>query len=184
MERRTFLKYGFFGSIALLSGGVGLSLQPSKPYEYTGTLTVFTPQTLAVLAAVAETIVPANNDFPSALELQVPEGIDTLLSGAHSAVQEEIVLLLGLLENAAVNTLLHFRPVPFSKMTLEERTEILQGWASSPLALQRKGYKALNGLCQSAYYAQSKVHSLIGYDGPPAHLTMLVNAAQRRQGEP
>lgn len=184
MKRRNLLKYGLFGSLALVGGGVGLGLQSSKHYLYKGNLKVFTPDTLDVLAAVAEAIIPNNPPFPSALDLDVPEGVDALLANAHPAVQEEITLLLGLLENAAVNALLHFKPTPFSKMTLEERTRILAGWASSPLALQRKGYKALNGLCQSAYYAQAKVHNLLGYDGPPTHLTMLVNAAQRSDGEP
>ncbi len=184
MHRRTILKYGFFGSLALLGGGIGLSLQDSKSYEPNGQPTVFSMDTLAILAAVAEAIIPSNPPFPSALEVDVPEKVDLLLSSAHPAVQEEITLLLGLLENAVVNTLLHFRPRPFSQLSLEERTEILQSWAESSIAVQRKGYKALNGLCQSAYYAQSKVHSLVGYNGPPPHLQSLVNAAVRTDGEP
>lgn len=184
MHRRTFLKYGFFGSLALLGGGIGLSLQDSKPYQANRQPTVFSTNTLAILAAVAEAIIPQNAPFPSALDLNVPEKVDMLLASAHPAVQEEITLLLRLLENAAINTLLHFRPLPFSQLSLEERTAILTGWAKSPVAVQRKGYKALNGLCQSAYYAQSKVHSLVGYEGPPPHLQLLVNAAARTDGEP
>ena len=184
MERRNFIKYGLFGSLALLGGGLGLSLQSTKPYADTNDLWVFSVRELAILAAVAETIIPSNNEIPSALDLQVPEAIDRLLKLAHPAVQEEIKLLLGLLENASVNALLHFSPVPFSHMSLTQRTEILTKWASSSLALQRKGYKALNGLCQSAYYAQSQTHQTLGYDGPPEHLLALVRSAARKGVQP
>ena len=136
------------------------------------------------LAAVAEAIIPHSSDFPSALELNVPEAIDRLLKLAHPAVQEEITLLLALLENATANALLHFSPVPFSQMSLKDRTSILTKWATSGLSVQRKGYKALNGLCQSAYYAQSQSHALIGYDGPPEHLLQLVQSVARKGVQP
>ena len=184
MQRRNFVKYGLGGSFALLIGGVGLSLQSPKPYANASDLVVFSIRELAILAAVAEAIVPANGTFPSALEIGVPEAIDQLLNKAHPAVPEEIRLLLHLLENAAVNTILHLSPTPFSKMPLEQRSKILAGWATSPLALQRKGYKALNGLCQSAYYAQSQVHSQLGYDGPPPHLLDFVQSQVRQESEP
>ena len=184
MERRNFLKYGLLGSLALVGGGLSLSLQSTKPYSDTDDLWVFTNKELAVLAAVAEAIVPANSAFPSANELQVPEAIDRLLKMSHPAVQEEIKLLLGLIENAAANAVLHLSPKPFSQMTLNARTEILAKWASSRLSLQRKGYKALNGLCQSAYYAQSRTHALLGYDGPPVHLLNLVQSAARQGVQP
>lgn len=184
MKRRTYLKYGFFGSIALLTGGLGLSLQSTKHYSDTDDLWVLSNRELAILAAVAEAIIPHSSDFPSALELNVPEAIDRLLKLAHPAVQEEITLLLALLENATANALLHFSPVPFSQMSLQDRTSILTKWATSSLSVQRKGYKALNGLCQSAYYAQSQSHALIGYDGPPAHLLQLVQSVARKGVQP
>ena len=37
----------------------------------------------------------------------------------------------------------------------------------------------LNGLCQSAYYAQSKVHR--SYDGPPPHLLEFVQSKVRQR---
>jgi len=184
MKKRTFIKYGFFGSIALLTGGLGLSLQSTKPYSDTNDLWILTNRELAILAAVAEAIIPPSETFPSALELNVPESIDRLLKLAHPAVQEEIKLLLALMENASANAVLHLSPTPFSQMSLEERSHILTKWASSSFSVQRKGYKALNGLCQSAYYAQSKTHSLVGYDGPPEHLLKLVQSAARKGVQP
>ena len=184
MKRRTLLTLGGIAGLFAVSG-IGLSLQSSKayPHDEDSRLT-FSARELSILAAIAETIVPHNKDFPSGLTLKVAAGVDALLSKAHPDAVTEIKQLLMLLENAALNGLTHFHPIPFSQMPLEERTEILDGWASSPLALQRKGFKALNGLCQSAYYAQSSVHSLVGYDGPPSNILALVQSAARPDGEP
>ena len=184
MKRRRLLTLGGISGLFAISG-IGLSLQSSKVYPHDEqSRRTFNAREMAILASIAETILPANNDFPSGLTLKVAEGVDALLSNAHPSVVAEIKQLLMLLENAALNGLLNFCPIPFSQMPLELRTEILDGWASSPLALQRKGFKALNGLCQSAYYAQSQVHSLVGYDGPPIGLLGLVQAARRTAGEP
>jgi len=184
MKRRTILTLGGITGLCAVTG-IGLSLQSSKPYPHDeDSRLTFSARELSILASVAETILPSNKDFPSGLTLKVAEGVDTLLSNAHPSVVTEIKQLLMLLENAALNGLTHFHPIPFSHMPLEERTEILNDWASSPLALQRKGFKALNGLCQSAYYAQSSVHNLVGYDGPPSNILALVNAAARKDGEP
>ena len=184
MKRKTFLTLGGVTGLFAIAG-IGISLQYTKPYTHDdkGRLT-FSARELSILAAVAETILPQNKDFPSGLTLKVAEGVDSLLSKAHPSAVAEIKQLLMLLENAALNGLTHFHPIPFSQMPLEERTEILDGWASSPLALQRKGFKALNGLCQSAYYAQSHVHHLVGYNGPPSSILALVSAAGRKDGEP
>ena len=170
--------------MALLIGGVGLSLQSPKHYSDTNDLFVFSTRELAILAAVAQAIVPRNGDFPSALELKVPEVIDRLLAKAHPAVPEEIRLLLHLLENAAVNTVLHLSPTPFSKMPLQQRSEILAGCACSGLVLQRKEYKALNGRCQSSYYAQIQVREQLGYECPPKYLLELVQSVRRKGGDP
>jgi hypothetical protein len=184
MKRRTLLTMGGVAGLFAVTG-IGLSLQSTKPYPHDdNNRLTFSARELAILAAVTETILPQNNDFPSGLTLKVAEGVDSLLSKAHPSVIAEIKQLLMLLENAAINALTQFHPIPFSQMLLEERTAIFDGWASSPLALQRKGFKALNGLCQSAYYAQSGVHSLVGYDGPPTGILAMVTAAARRDGEP
>lgn len=184
MKRRTLLTLGGITGLCAVSG-IGLSLQSPKPYPHDeDSRLTFSARELSILAAVAETIVPPNKDFPSGLTLKVAEGVDALLSKAHPDAVAEIKQLLMLLENAALNGLTHFHPIPFSQMLLEERTQILDGWASSPLALQRKGFKALNGLCQSAYYAQSDVHQFVGYDGPPAHILPLIVAAARTDGDP
>ena len=184
MKRRTVLTLGGIAGLFAVSG-IGLSFQSSKPYPHDeGNRLTFSARELSILAAIAETILPQNKDFPSGLTLKVAEGVDTLLSKAHPDAVAEIKQLLMLLENAALNGLTHFHPVPFSQMLLEERSQILDGWASSPLGLQRKGFKALNGLCQSAYYAQSSVYNLVGYEGPPAHILPLIVAAARTDGDP
>ena len=184
MKRRNLLTMGGVAGLFAVTG-IGLSLQSTKSYPHDdNSRLTFSARELSILAAVAETILPQNKDFPSGLTLKVAEGVDSLLSKSHPSVIAEIKQLLMLLENAALNGLTHFHPIPFSQMLLEERTQILDGWATSPLALQRKGFKALNGLCQSAYYAQSSVHSLVGYDGPPAHILPLIVAAARTNGDP
>ena len=182
MKRRTLLTMGGVAGLFAVTG-IGLSLQSTKPYPHDdNNRLTFSARELSILAAVAETILPPNKDFPSGLTLKVAEGVDSLLSKAHPSVIAEIKQLLMLLENAALNGLTHLHPIPFSQMPLEERTAIFDGWASSPLALQRKGFKALNGLCQSAYYAQQRFKSRP--DGPPAGILALVTAAARKDGEP
>jgi len=161
------IRYGLGGAVALAAGGVGLSLQRTRPRAPSRPLRALDERTFSILAAVADRVTPPREGFPAASELQVAEKIDELLTGVHPAVLEEITQVLHLLENGLAGLVLDGRPKPFTALSPQAQDEALQSWKRSRLGLRRTAYKALRGLCAAAYYASPEIYPAVGYPGPP-----------------
>src|SRR4051812_30790962 len=89
-SRRTLLKSGLFGVVAVVVGGAALTLQTSalgaKPAH---PLRVFTAGEYAVFAAIAERLCPAAGaGAPGASALGVAEQADLLLERATEETQQ------------------------------------------------------------------------------------------------
>ncbi len=166
--RRRLLKVGLGGALLLAAGGVGMSLwRPGGNRTPPTTLRALDGNSWLVLAAVAARVTPAEGGFPSADEIGVADHIDALLHGMHPATVAEIRQLLGLLENPVGGLLLDGRIGSFTGASPEDQDAILRGWRDSEVGVKRAGYKALAGLCASAYFADPRVYAHIGYPGPP-----------------
>ena len=48
----------------------------------------------------------------------------------------------------------------------KERSDRIERWRTGPDQL-RSAFKALNGMCNAAYYSLPTIEALVGYDGPP-----------------
>lgn len=151
-----------------VGGGIALLVQETVARSPRRALRSLSPEQFSVLAAVAGRIAPASDPFPSAWEVEVPEKIDELLSRTHPANAEEVGQGLMLLESAAAGMLLEGRTSTFTASAPEEQDEILAAWRASSIAVRRKVFKALNGLCNAAYYASPEVYPAMGYPGPPS----------------
>jgi hypothetical protein len=168
--RRSFLQVGVFGAALLAVGGTGLALRPGVLRPPRRALRALDATAFSVLAAVAERVAPGSPGgapFPPASELLVAEKIDELLSTSDPAMTTELTQALLLLENALAGLVLDGRPRAFTACTPGEQDAVLEGWRTSRLHVRRQVYKALRGLCASAYYGSPEVYAAVGYPGPP-----------------
>jgi len=167
LSRRTVIRYGLGGAVALAAGGVGLSLQRTAPRAPSRPLRALDERTFSILAAVADRVAPSRAGFPAASELQVAEKVDELLASVHPAVVEEITQVLHLLENGLAGLVFDGRPRAFTALDPGAQDQALDAWKRSRLGLRRTAYKALRGLCAAAYYASPAIYPAVGYPGPP-----------------
>ena len=123
-------------------------------------MSTLSPGALAVLRAVAATLVP---DAPADLGDRVAGKVAMLPRPADRA---ELDLLLRLLDVRAVNLLLSGIPVPFTRMSATDRERCLRGWATSRIAQRRKAFQALKRLTTVTHYTTPGVARAIGYPGP------------------
>jgi len=120
-----------------------------------------------ILAAVADTVCPGNDELPSAWALQVPEAVDHQLDRMHPGNALELAQALWLVENPVAGTLLDQRPRRFTAATPAERARVLDRWRTSQLPPRRTAYRALSGLIAASYWAHPDTYAFVGYPGPP-----------------
>lgn len=148
-------------------GGVGLAVRPSRMKEARRALAVLSPKQFSTLAAVADTLCPGGDGFPSAWEVLVPEKVDALLAAKAPADADEFALVLDLVESALVNAVLEQSPQTFSQSSDPRRARTLQSMAHSSLIERQSMFVALRGLCCASYWSDPKVYVHTGYRGPP-----------------
>jgi hypothetical protein len=117
---------------------------------------------VSILRALADTLLPSIGPGDPAGGELVPAGVDEILAAMKPADTRRVGALLTVFDLAAV---LRFGR-PFSKLGPEQRTRYVTGWMTSRIALQRTIYRALRGLCMTAYYQNPRSWPSIGYDGP------------------
>ena len=171
-SRRTFLVRGLTGGMLLALGGAGwlLTRKTRLPPELLGPLRVFSPEEGAVLAAVAERLVPERTGFPRPGVLRLASRMDEVAAMAHPATQVELRRLVRLFESALAGLLLDGQARLFTTSTPAQQDRRLGAWAQSRLPLRRTGYRALKRLVYASYYAAPETWAAIGYAGPPLEI--------------
>ena len=163
------MKLGAGGVAVAVTGGIGLALRGTVEREPRRPRKVLTRKQFSVLAAFAERITPPfevhGRTAPSPWEVEVPEQVDALLAGMHPADTAEIADALGVIESAAAGLLLEGRTSTFTASSPAAQDRIIESWRTSDLALRRKAYRALAGLCRASYYASPAVFAFVGYTG-------------------
>lgn len=168
--RRGFLKKGLVGAalLAAAGGGAWLATRRTRPWPASRKpLLVFDAAQAAVLAALAERLVPEHPGFPRPAEVDVVSRADAIAAMAHPASQKELRQVVSLFESAAFG-LLDWSPRLFTECGVAEQDRRLRAWAGSRIAVRRTGYRALKQLLSSAYYSSPATWAAVGYAGPPA----------------
>ena len=114
-------------------------------------------------------LLPHNPPFPAASELDIAGKVDAVMATAGPEQQQEFRLVLFLIENPSVAALLSLQTSPFSKSDDTNKQQRIEGWRTG-LPHLRTAFKALNGICNGAYYADTRVTKLTGYSGPPEEI--------------
>lgn len=164
MQRRSFLKAGLLGGLALVAGGaVYRQLRPAVPERF-----ALDRQGRLMLAA----LVPAMTGLaPARPELDA--GVERV-AGAIAAlplrVQKEISDLFALLAMAPTRRLLAGVP-PWEEATPDQVAAFLQGWRTHRTEMLQTAYHGLHDLVLGAWYADPASWAAIGYAGPMKELS-------------
>lgn len=172
MNRRKLLSYALGTSAVATTSLLALSLQQTKSVTPKNPLQLFTEKEYSILVAVADVLLPDNPPFPAASELDIAGKVDAVMATAGPEQQEEFRLVLFLIENPTVSTLISLQSSPFSKSDDTNKNQRIEDWRTG-LPKLRTAFKALNGICNGAYYADKRVTKLTGYNGPPEEIVAL-----------
>ena len=116
---------------------------------------------LEVLRALGDTMLPSIANEPAGGEI-VPEAADRFVATLDPVARRQLAIALSLFDLSAVAR--YGRP--FSRLDPRARTQWLESWMRSRLALRRVVYRSLKGLCALVYYQDDRTWPLLGYDGP------------------
>lgn len=169
MNRRQFLSYTLGTGAAVTTGLLSLSLQGSVLVSPPNPLSILTLREYSILYHIADILIPATPPFPPASQINIAMQVDAVIAQMGLEQQEQCKLVLALIENPSLNTLIAFQTKPFTQSTTQERVDRIEQWRTGPDQL-RSAFKALNGMCNAAYYSSPTIEVLIGYDGPPAFI--------------
>jgi hypothetical protein len=164
MQRRSFLKAGLLGGLALVAGGaVYRQMRPPVAQRF-----ALDAQGRAMLAALIPAITGVT---PAAPALEA--GIDRVAAAINSLplrVQKEISDLFGLLAMGPTRRLLAGVP-PWQEATPQQLADFLQGWRTHRTEMLQTAYHGLHDLVIGGWYAEPSTWTAIGYPGPMKELS-------------
>ncbi|HVP66123.1 MAG TPA: gluconate 2-dehydrogenase subunit 3 family protein [Anaeromyxobacteraceae bacterium] len=168
--RRSFLKWGLFGTVVLaVGGGTWLATRRTRALPgLGGPFVALSPLEATVFLSIAERLVPVRAGFPRPMDVDLPRRVDSIVAMAPEPTQGEIRQLVRLFDNALAGFLLDGQFHTFTESTIEQQDARIASWQQSRFALRRTGYKALKRLVYAAYYGSPETWPAVGYPGPPS----------------
>ncbi|RJF91906.1 hypothetical protein [Noviherbaspirillum saxi] len=168
LSRRSFLKVGVVGGLALATAGsiYRLVRDPETPRRF-----VLDERTRNVLAAVAPVILtgalhPGSDDVQAVIER-----IEGAIQQLPLKVQKEIQDLFALLTLAPTRRFLAGLPDDWRIAKQEEIAAFLQSWRLHRIGMLQTAYHALHDLVVGPWYADESTWASIGYPGPIKELS-------------
>lgn len=165
VSRRTFLKAGLVGTLALAAaGGTYRVLNPSAPSRF-----MMDDAAHGALAAIVPVMLKGaieENQTEAAI-LRVQQAISTLPLPTQKEVQD----LFALLTFAPARRFVAGVPEDWPQAAPEEVEAFLQRWRLSRFALLQSAYHALHDLIIGSWYADESTWAAIGYPGPLKELS-------------
>src|SRR5215471_1104987 len=133
-----------------------------------------TPRQKQALESICETLLPKAEDWPSAVEMGVPEAlVDALELNPRTRDRAQFLNLLDIWNSKLHAFLTVGKYGNFSTLDEVTRRKILLSWADSALGKRRAAFQALRKAIGFLYVmlpefrgARSPVWSKIGYPGP------------------
>ena len=164
MQRRSFLKAGLLGGLALAAGGaVYRQLRPAAAERFALDAEGRTMLAVLIPAVTGET--------PDAAALQAAiDRVGAAINGLPLRVQKEISDLFGLLSMAPTRRLLAGVPA-WPEATPEQVAAFLQSWRTHRTEMLQTAYHGLHDLVIGGWYAEPSTWAAIGYPGPMKELS-------------
>jgi len=164
MQRRSFLKAGLLGGLALAVGGAAYrQFRPSVAQRF-----ALDDQGRTMLAVLIPAITGVNPDAP-ALAAAI-DRVGAAINGLPLRVQKEISDLFGLLSMAPTRRLLAGVPA-WPEATPAEVAAFLQSWRTHRTEMLQTAYHGLHDLVLGGWYVDPSSWAAIGYPGPMKELS-------------
>jgi hypothetical protein len=161
ISRRRFLRTSLGGAAVLTAGGAIFGRWRPRTDTPSAVLKVLTGREARTLSAVAETMLPPREGFPSLEEVDLIPRIDASMAKLHPDDLSDLKALLGLLEYGAplVGPTRGF----FSALPPAERARYLESWEQSRFALKRTGFAAMKYFVMMYYYDHPRAWGGTGF---------------------
>jgi hypothetical protein len=170
-SRRTFLKVGVLGALALAAGG-GIYRATHAPALHPFVLDGEARMALhRIVPAIMAGALPADPDQRAAAIEETILGVHQAILGLPLATQKEIEDLFGLLALGPARRVLTGIAGGWASANTEQVSAFLQDWRVHRLDLLRSAYAALHDLVLGAWYANPSNWAAIGYPGPLKELS-------------
>jgi hypothetical protein len=155
------------------------SALPTNTLTPSPTLTepVLGPWSRRIVRALAEVVIPSNDDAPRVPLDEVVRFVDSFVPRMPGLLRTLFPIGLLLLEVSAF--LLGPSLLPFSAMSLPRRRRYIDGWVRARWRLRRDLIKAVKGLCLLCYYSDAGVARSLGYQ-VEEHVTLVAAERLRR----
>lgn len=164
MERRTLLKLGLAGGLAL-AAGAGL-VAMVKPGRQAGRLTATGRAFYAAVArGVLGPLIPADPAAARPVLDAHLQRLEQAIAGMPPSVQAEIDELTTLASSAPGRLALIAMTEPWDEASTAQVEAALQALRHSSLALRQQVYQALRELTNAAFFADTATWALMGYRG-------------------
>ncbi|MEW5742579.1 MAG: gluconate 2-dehydrogenase subunit 3 family protein [Myxococcota bacterium] len=158
LSRRRLLKIAGVGGLLLAGGGAVLHALRGFGAPKEG-LRVFDFIEADVVQALCEARFPGPPDCPySAADVKLLEFVDLYVSGLYEDTQQLFRMLIRTLNLSTV--LSHGRT--FRYLSVAERREALEDWATSELRVRRAGAQSLSFAVHLGYYEDERVRAALG----------------------
>jgi hypothetical protein len=167
--RRTFLKAGLLGGLALAAaGGLYRARNPGGPplrFRLEG-------EAQAALGAISaailrDALLPPGAAMPASPATQAAmERIKVSIAGLPLSTQKEIQDLFGLLTFGPTRRFLAKVPDRWQDAKGEDVSAFLQHWRTHRIAMFQSAYHALHDIVLGSWYADASTWAAIGYPGP------------------
>lgn len=166
-SRRSFLKIGVIGAIALAAGGA--LYRVARPTPPLGRF-VLDGDARAVLTAIIPSMLGSVFPTEAAARAQAvrntAERVAGAIGGLPLATQKEVQDLFGLLALGPARRFLAGVPASWNEATPQQVDAFLQGWRSHRIGMLQSAYQALHDLIAGAWYSDPAHWAAIGYPGP------------------
>ena len=167
LSRRTFLKAGLVGTLALAAGGgiYRLAYGTAQPHRF-----ALDGEARAAIDAIIPAMLAGAVPAGSAAIAAATERVHQAILGLPLSTQKEIQDLFGLLALAPARRFIAGMTDGWADASVEQVGAFLQGWRMHRFATLQVAYHALHDLVLGAWYADPSSWTAIGYPGPTSEL--------------
>lgn len=189
LRRRAVLRVGLAGG-ALLAIGGGLGAWARAGYDALlapgDTPIALGAKEFAVVRAIVDALFPAEDGFPSGLDLGLPQRVDEEIWAATDINRDGLKSGLSLVEHLPP---FYGHPRRFTALSRPARVEVFTAMTVSEVETIRQVAFALKQICQVFYYGDPRVWPRIKYDGtlvaavkPPESSIVYASLLRARRG--